>query len=67
MGGQRQVEARIKWRPKWGGRMKQGGTPEGSRGQKKVEAKIGWEAETGWETGGKERAKKSGGQKGVGG
>ena len=29
MGGRREVEARRKWRTKWGGR------PEGSRGQKK--------------------------------
>ena len=37
MGGQREVEARKKWRPKWGGR------PEASTGQNTVEDKMGGE------------------------
>ena len=61
MGGWREVEARKKWRPKWGGRLKRGGRPEASRGQNKVEAKMGWEDETGWDAGGKQRPEKSGG------
>ena len=67
MGGWRDVEARKKWRHKWGGRFTRGGRPEGSRSQKKVEAKKGWEAEIVWEAGGKYRPEKSGGQNGVGG
>ena len=55
MGGRREIEAKKKWRPKQGGRLKWGGRPEGSRGQKIVEAKKWWEAETGWESGEKER------------
>ena len=51
MGGRREVEARKKWRLKWGGRITRGERLEGSRGLNKVEAEMGWEAETGWETG----------------
>ena len=53
MGGWREVEARKRCRPKWGGRLKRGERPEGSKGQKKMEDKMGWEAEMGWEAGGK--------------
>ena len=53
MGGRREVEAREKWRPKWGGRITRGGRLEGSRGQKKAKAKTAWEAKTGGEDGGK--------------
>ena len=53
MGGRREVEARKKWRPKWGWRLKGGGRPEGIRGWIKVVAEKRWEMEKGWETGGK--------------
>ena len=53
MGGRREIEAKKKWGPKRGGRLKWGGRPEGNTGQKKVAAKTGWEAETGWDDGGK--------------
>ena len=55
MGGRREIQARKRWRPKRGGRLKRGGKPEGSRGQKKVEVKMGWEDHKGWEAGEKER------------
>ena len=35
MGGRRGVEARKKWRPKWGGRLKRAGRPEESRDRRK--------------------------------
>ena len=53
MGRRREAEARKKWRLKYGGRLKRGGRPEGSRGQKKMGDKMGLEAEMGWEAGGK--------------
>ena len=53
MGGWWEVDARKKWRPKWGGSLKRAGRPEGIRGWIKVVAEKGWEMEKRWETGGK--------------
>ena len=53
MGGQREVEARKKCRPKGGGSITRGERLEGSRVQNTVEDEMGWEAEMGLEAGGK--------------
>ena len=39
--GWREVEARIQWRTKWGGRLKWGWRPEGSRGGRK-KCRLKW-------------------------
>ena len=44
MEGQREVEARKKWRPKGDGSITRGERLEGSRGQNTVKAEMGWEA-----------------------